>query len=466
MSPVAHSALQRLGERVDAASLLTDPAQTAAYAVDGVEPAAVVRPGSAEEVAEVVRFAAAENLALVACGARTKLGIGMPPRRYDVALDLTRLNRVAAYDPGDLTLSVEAGLTLRALDEVLARHAQFLPLEAPFASRATVGGTIAAGVDSPLRQGYGTPRDYVLGMEVVTGDGRAAKSGGRVVKNVAGYDLHKLMLGALGTLGVLTRLNFRTFPLPPARRGFLAGFPGPAGALDLRARIGASALHLDTLEVLSPELAQIFAGSAPEALGLEPARPDASPSPSAWTLAASFGGHPAVLERCARDLTRMAEQAGATRVGVLDDAERLPVWNRLRESVPLMLAASPAAVILKVGVLPTRIGATLDALRRAATVEGLPSAALARGAGVIYLGLLPERAGDASLEPLARACAEAFQASAALGGSAGVPWCPAGLKAAVPVWGAERAEVELMRKLKQVFDPHAILSPGRFYGGI
>ena len=163
-------------------------------------------------------------MSIVACGARSKLAIGSPPSRYDVALDLTRLDRVMAYDPDDLTLSVEAGVPLRTLAQTLAEHQQFLPLAVPFLDQTTMGGLIASGVDSPLRQFYGTARDFLLGMEFVTGEGVAAKSGGRVVKNVAGYDLHKVMIGALGTLGVITRVNFKTFPMPIQTRGFVARF--------------------------------------------------------------------------------------------------------------------------------------------------------------------------------------------------------------------------------------------------
>src|SRR5262249_51662160 len=152
---------------------------------DGKVPSAAVRPGTAGEVAEVVKFAAAEKLALIATGARTKLRIGLPPRAYDVAVDLTRMDRVVACDPGDLTVAVEAGIPLHKLSATLAEHRQFLPLAAPYVDRATVGGTVATGVDTPLRQFYGTARDYLLGVEYVTGEGVQAKSGGHVVKNVS-----------------------------------------------------------------------------------------------------------------------------------------------------------------------------------------------------------------------------------------------------------------------------------------
>ncbi len=184
------------------------------YSIDGVVPGAVAAPSSAAEVAEIVRFARAEKLALVACGHRTKLSTGMPPHRYDFAVDMSGLHEVAYYDPADLTLSVDAGIGLAQLAEVLARQNQFVPLAVPFFEECTVGGTIASGIASALRPGYGSARDFLLGAEFVNGTGALTKSGGRVVKNVTGYDLHKLLIGSLGTLAVITRLNFRTFPLP------------------------------------------------------------------------------------------------------------------------------------------------------------------------------------------------------------------------------------------------------------
>jgi glycolate oxidase FAD binding subunit len=210
MSTGSRTVASRLPDIVGPGHAINDPAQLAFYEIDGVMPGAAVRPGSREEIVEVVKFAAAENLAVIASGARTKLGIGLAPRRYDIALDMTRMDRVIAYDPADLTLSVEAGHSLQKLLGILGDHRQFLPLFVPYFNRTTIGGTIASGVDSPLRQFYGTARDYVLGMEYVTGEGVLAKTGGRVVKNVTGYDLHKLMIGALGTLGVMVSVNFKT----------------------------------------------------------------------------------------------------------------------------------------------------------------------------------------------------------------------------------------------------------------
>ena len=242
MSTPTAAALGRLEEVVGPGHLIAEPERLAAYEVDGVRPLAAVRPDSPDQIAEIVRFAAAEKLAVVPMGARTKLQLGAPPKRCELAIELTRLDRVLAYDPADLTLSVEAGIPLAQLQRALAEERQFLPLDPPFAAQATLGGILATNASWPLRHANGTARDFVLGLEFITGEGARTKSGARVVKNVAGYDLHKLMIGALGTLGVITRVNFRTFPLPPASRGFLATFPKFPAALELRNKIAGSKL--------------------------------------------------------------------------------------------------------------------------------------------------------------------------------------------------------------------------------
>jgi glycolate oxidase FAD binding subunit len=464
MSAPASISSARLAEIVGAAHVASDPAALAGYEVDGVRPAAAASPGTQEEVAEVVRFAAAERLGLIPTGTRTKLGIGMPPRHYDVALDMTRLNGVVAYDPGDLTLGVEAGIRLGELASVLEKHGQFLPLSAPFSRRATIGGTVATNVDSPLRQLYGTARDFVLGMEFVTGEGVRTKSGGRVVKNVTGYDLHKLMIGALGTLGIITRVNFRTFPLPRASRGFVASFTDAAGALEMRRRIAESALRPATLEIFSPGVAQILARLAPgagEAGPLGPWFPT-----TYWSLAAGFAGDEPVLARYQKDLMRMAEEARAAGSRVLGDDERPTLWERLRECIPLMLKSSPAAAILRVSALPTRLGEILDATQQIAGRHALPAAMLVRGVGACYCALLPAAQNEDTLRRLAPACNEMFAAAAAAGARAVIEWCPTELKRRVNVWGEPREDFPLMQRLKKVFDPQGILSPGRFVGGL
>jgi glycolate oxidase FAD binding subunit len=459
-SAISPSVTSRLAEIVGAANVASDFAQLATYEIDRKLPAAAVRPGASEEVAEIVKFAASENLALVPTGARTKLGIGYAPSRYDLALDMTRLNKVIAYDPGDLTLSVEAGVPLAKLAQVLAEHRQFLPLPVPFVNRTTIGGLIASGVDSPLRQFYGTARDFLLGMEYVTGEGVATKSGGRVVKNVTGYDIHKLMIGALGTLGVITRVNFKTFPMPLATRGFIARFATAENALDMRQRIAQSALTPLTIEILSPRVAELFASDA--ATRYERAAMPANViSNTEWALTTGYAGNEAVLERYAKDLQRIARESGATEVSIL--AENLsPAWARKREFIPIALASSPATTIVKMSVLPMRMTDALASAQKTAESNNLLWAAMARGLGIIYFAILPSDHTEECRQRVATATSTIQEACAKLAGHATIPWAPAEWKTTLQIWGPPRPDFAQMQKVKSVFDPQKILSPGRF----
>ncbi len=466
MSSPAFSPIARLEGLLGEGQVCTNPAELVSYAVDGSVPAAAVQPKDAAEVAEVVKFAAAEKLALIPLAARTKLGIGMPPRRYDVAVDLRRLDRVAHYDPGDLTLSVDAGMPLSQLMTTLAEHKQMLPLAVPYTAQATVVGTISSGVDSPLRQVYGMPRDYILGMEFVTGTGALTKSGGRVVKNVTGYDLHKLFCGSLGSLGIITRINFKTFPLPPASRGFVAAFSELDGALRLHHAIVSSPLAPMTLDVLSPQMAGLFAARTPGTI--EPALAPLGGwfHARSWQLLAAFGGEPAVLARYERDLPRMAQEAGASDTVVLDDSTRPLVWGRLREVIPLLRESSPAATIFRIGLLPSQLREGIPSLLEAARATDLHAALVARAGGTVYFALLPDGVTNASLRGLAQVSQAAFALAGRLGSHAMIPWCPLELKRQVNIWGHPRPDLDLMQRVKKVFDPEGIFAPGRFAGGL
>jgi glycolate oxidase FAD binding subunit len=465
MSLASKTISSRLPDIVGAAHVINDPAQLAYYEVDGKKPGAAVRPGSREEIAEIVKFAAAENLAMIPTGARTKLGIGLPPARYDVALDMTRFDRLIAYDPADLTLAVEAGHSLSKLVGVLGDHRQFLPLLVPYFSRTTVGGTIAAGVDSPLRQYYGTARDYVLGMEYVTGEGVLAKSGGRVVKNVSGYDLHKLMIGSLGTLGVIVSVNFKTFPSALGSRGFVATFENAERALEMRERAARSALTPLTMEILSPHVAELFAGEVAARIGSGAMQPNLI-SAKHWAFTSGYAGNEKALARYETDYRRMAEELRAVNVTVLDENTRPPAFSRKREFIPIALSASPATTIMKISVLPARMQEALAEAQRAAERNSLEWAAMARGIGVIYLALLPRERDDQSRTRVANATNDILAAAAKLNGHATIPWAPSEWKCALKIWGFARADFAEMQKVKQVFDPQGIMAPGRFVGGL
>ncbi len=320
--------------------------------------------------------------------------------------------------------------------------------------------------------------------------------GGRVVKNVTGYDLHKLLIGSLGTLAVVTRLNFRTFPAPPASRGFVASFPTQEGALTLGSAIAESPLSPLTLDILSPGLAHVFATrtpATPEVAVFSDENRGAHQfslppvgdwfRPREWQLCAAFDGTPEVLERYARDLTRLAEQSRATSTTILDDSTRPSFWGRLRESLSMLLEASPVTVIFKLSVLPAQHAALFSTLHKIAERPGLPHALVARSGGSLYFALLPATANDDTIGCLAQAAIQIFECASSVKGHAmllfgplplkrafGVPDAPSGHAFYVPdassgqhlnVWGPRRPDFALMRRLKFAFDPHNILVPSR-----
>jgi glycolate oxidase FAD binding subunit len=486
MSQTAANLEARLAAILAPDRVLGDPQELAPYAIDGLPPFAVAKPASAEEAAEIVRFAAAENLSIIPSGHRSKLAIGMPPARYDIALDMTALNQIAHYDPGDLTLSVDAGCTLLTIAAALAPQKQFLPLAAAFGPHATVGGTIASGVDSHLRQQFGTARDFLVGAEFIDGTGARCKSGGRVVKNVTGYDLHKLLIGSLGTLAVITRLNFRTFPsLSASDAGgtFIASFADAPSAVAFRQQIAASPFTPHTVEILSPGLARLFAAINPRNW-----EPPAEPlgawfSVSSWHVVAFFQGTPDLCARYVTALTALSQSAHAllarcAPIGPPDvTCEFATEWRTLTACVVSALDrlrhVSPAATIFKIAQLPARLPELFAALGNAAEQAQLPHALFARGLGITYFALLPDESADRldaaqaaaaqekTIAQLTTASQAIFSVCAAQSANASILFAPTPLKRAINISGPACPDAPAMHRLKLAFDPQNIFSPSR-----
>jgi glycolate oxidase FAD binding subunit len=449
------------------ASLLGDPCVLSSefdlrkYAIEGCTPAVIVKPRDAQEVAEVVGFASAEKLAVVCCGARTKLEIGMPPRRYDVALDLSSLTEIAHYDPADLTLSVDAGLPLASLSKVLAAMGQFLPLSVPCFDTSTVGGTIATGSDSMLRLQYGASRDFLIGAEFVDGKGQLCKSGGRVVKNVTGYDIHKLLIGSFGTLAAITRLNFRTFPLPEAGAGFLAGFSKLETALSFRKNLFDSGLPFANVELFDPEFATRLGGTLKERNN-----PVADLlTPPHWFVYAAFSGNEAVVRRMKKESKDRANRFRATTGEILDRPSNEPVSEALREAFAWLRASGPNPVLLR--LVPQQCTpADLSDLLKESLSPSQRSALLLSGSGICLLATFCEADSASDREALEQRIAGLFSHGGRKAPAATLLHVPAWLKARCGTWGPVSQDFSLMQRVKSAFDPQGIFSPGRFVGGI
>ena len=457
MSQPTQASFTRLEEIVGGSYVVLDAAENAAREVCGVRPSVVVRPADAAQIAEIVQLAAKEKFAIIPTGGCTKLGIGSPPSRYDIALDLSRLNRMLAYDPKDLTLGVEPGMWMEDLLRTLAEQKQFLPLAIPFSERATIGGIVATNSSSPLRHAYGAVRDFCLGMEFVTGEGAQAKSGGRVVKNVTGYDLHKLLIGSLGTLAVITRVNFRTFPMPQAQKTFIASFSSAEAAFDFCRSVAHSVLTPQLVEVADPSAGQlIFSGEA-----------FARILPGQWSAVITAAGQPAVVDRYALELGHMATAANATEFLPVEDDAHVALFERIREFPRIALEAAPEAAIFRLSALPNAMPSLIAKLTAIAKQNHADVATLARASGILYAVFVAENAGSPG--SMANAIPEVFRVcnQPEMQASAMLEWCPKELKTAPDVvWGPTRPDFELMRRVKKSFDPQSVLAPGRFAGGI
>ena len=408
------------------------------YAAAGVVPQCVLQPASADEVCRAVRAARAGGLALIPSGNATHLRIGWPPRRYDAALSVRRLGRILAHDAADMTVTVEAGVTVGALARVLAEQGQWLPLDPPRAADMTVGGLLAADRSGPLRLAYGKARDWLIGVRVVTGDGELVRGGGQVVKNVAGYDLPKLFTGSFGTLGVIVEATFKVQPLPAAE----ALFAWPTATLDDALR---RALTVDRSGVF-PVLLEAVNEAAAESLGL----------PEGNGLLVGCAGTQGHIDEQTR---RLHELSGGD-ASRLDDVHA----SALRRAVAdFSEPANEEGIVARHSGLPTVLGALLPEVERAARTRRIVAEIPAHaGVGVACCQLL----GAPSDSALAAFATWLRDAARARGAWVVFEALPPELCGVVDPWGFDAPALRLMRGVKRVLDPADIFSPGRFVGGI
>jgi len=386
----------------------------------------VVEPATAAEVAELVKMCEAERIVLAPLGAaRTLREIRRAP--VPLGISLERMNRIVAHEPDDLTVTAEAGITVGALNAELAKASQRLPADPCQPSVTTVGSLIAAAHAGPLRLSEGTARDLLIGIDFVGHAGRAIHGGGRVVKNVAGYDLMKVMGGSFGTLGIITQAVFKVRPIPPQYAAAVVPHNRADDAFACAARL-LDALPLSHLEVVSPGFAARFG------------------TPGQFAVVAGFSGNPAELGYQAEKLLELASDAGA----IFNDDEAAAHYSTLRD---LNFAARPLSA--RFAVIPAELRAALDAIAGDYCAHA--------GNGVAEVALDAEQSVDSARKIVAEWRERAHRARGYVGIiAASELTCDALDFFDSPSDGA----LKLMLRLKQAFDPAGIFNPGCFVGGL
>jgi glycolate oxidase FAD binding subunit len=402
---------------------------------DGRRAVAVERPDTIDALCDAVTRHIAQEHAIYPQGGRTALDYGGSPTTPGVAIDVRAIARVVDYPAADMTITVEAGMTLAALQETLATEGQRLPLDAPEAETATLGGIFATNTSGPRRFGAGRPRDLIIGIRFVSGEGKVIKGGGRVVKNVAGYDLPKLMTGSMGTLGIIAELTLKVRPAPESTAVVLTTMERLhplAGLLD----------HLNT-SATRPMAIEVWNGHAAKLI--EPAD---SSSSTGWTLAVGFEDS-AVSVAWQRDALQRERTGRDARVVV--DADAKILWKRM--------ADFPSAVSGDVGFVANLRPSSLTSFLAAIDARHWAVQAHA-GSGIVRAFLLGELGAPAITEEIAHLRALAV----ADGGNLVLSRCPAEWKSSLRIWGEPRGDAFLARKVKQAIDPRGVMNPGRLAG--
>jgi glycolate oxidase FAD binding subunit len=403
---------------------------TPADQIVGVQPQFIVEPGTETELAEVLRLSNEAGLAIIPRGGGTKPAWGNPPSRADLILSTARLNEIIEHVWADLTVTVGAGCTIQKLQESLAQHGQRLALDPLWPEKSTIGGVLSTNDSGALRLRFGALRDLIIGVTIALPDGTLASSGGKVVKNVAGYDLPKLVTGALGTLGIITRAVFRLHPFPHNTRSFSISTANPEDTQHL-------VLAIQDSKLAHTFLQSHFSNETPPVSDI------------------LFEGTEAGLAAQESQLRILAAPATVTEASTSTWAAREALWTPAN---PKSTAIASIA-ITKISILPADMSRTLEAISRAAAAGQLRWRALIYATGLAWLrleGSVP--ALHAALQLLRKTLDDQGGSLVALHRPEKMPPFDA--------WGTPGDALPLMKSVKHRLDPANTLNPGRFLAGI
>jgi glycolate oxidase FAD binding subunit len=395
----------------------------AADVIAGIPGNFVAEPGNEEEISRVLRYANDAGLRVAPRGAGTKLNWGNPPSRVDLIVSTARLNQIIEHAWADLTVTVEAGCTMQNLQERLAQHGQRLALDVMWPERATVGGLLSTNDSGSLRLRFGGARDLIIGVTLALPDGTLARSGGKVVKNVAGYDLPKLATGALGTLGMITRAIFRLHPMPQNARTL------SVSAADL-AEMQHCILAVQDSQLAPSAMQLCLSANAPAEIDI------------------LFEGSLAGLDAQENDLRELVEPLPVVESDEAAWTAREHLWS-----------FSKTEAVAKISILPAEIATVFDTVRRITSAQNAQWSAVMQAPGLGLIRL------DGAAEALHGSLEDLRDAIERSGGSLAILSRPANM-APLDAWGDAGDALDLMRAIKQQLDPRGTLNPARFVGGI
>ncbi|MDI7260978.1 MAG: FAD-binding oxidoreductase [Thermodesulfobacteriota bacterium] len=455
--PKTDTLFLKLKEIVGESHIIKDPDKLKDYGLDGKRPKIMVSPETIDQVSRIVAYAGQEHLSIVPRGSGTKMSMGGVPKKMDIVLSTSRLNRVTDCDTDNLTLSAESGMTLNEVQRRLAeeRKGYFIPLDPPFTDKATLGGIVATNSSGPRRFLYNTARDLMIGAKAVFPNGDIVISGGKTVKNVSGYDMCKLLIGSFGTLGILCEMTFKLLPLPEKEATLLLSFTSLDRADGFAHEIIQSQLLPASIEMLN-------------AMAVRKMRfPVTLPLEGNYLVAIGLEGVTESIERQVSEISDRGKKQGALETVPLDSEKHHAFWVSLRDFSQGLMEDHPNIISLKSNVLISRLGEAFKSYEKIARESDMDCALVCHsGNGILYTYVLPGRNWRSKTESIVEFIGKLTFEAAKWEGHIIVESSPLAVKEKVDVWGQPRSDYQVMRRLKEEIDPAGILSPGRFVGGI
>jgi glycolate oxidase FAD binding subunit len=444
--------IKEISNIVGSANIFDQSHQLEDYSVDGKTPSVIVFPNTKEEISEIIKLANRESLSVIPWGGGTKIGIGNEPEKADIIIITNRLNRLIEHNDSDLVATTESGITLNDFQTALKDKNQSLPIDPPHLKRgATIGGIIATNDSGPkrLRSGttHGTMRELILGIKIVRPDGEIAKAGAKVVKNVAGYDIPKLFVGSLGTLGIIVEATLRLYTIPEYSQTFIVSLPSFQTAHETALSILNSSLTPACLELVNSSLSESI--STKLKLNLKS---------NAYVLAIRFES----VEKAVKSQSAKLKEICSSHKGqgvILEGEIEEKFWYEITE-FPWTQDKDKTAVC-KASVLIKDLSIIFEKLEDISKNSGLGILASARaGNGVLIISL------DGEIPNVIKAAISLRELVNSLNGTMIIQQAPPSIKSEIDVWGEIGSSLSIMKKLKSQFDPNGVINPGRFVGGI